>query len=1540
VVRKPFTAPLSVGALRQQLQFVAQGRYLPRSAWKHLAVRHVNTDKVTVEVRQIAQATLPFWLSDDRGEDANERNSDVILKKEIALGGALDKPVVDFLPLEKLLPSVQHGVLEIALRAEGAHDARRLLFTDLNLVAKREEGTHAVRVWAIDLDDLSTVSGVEVKQIVRSGRVVSRCSTDRKGACTLAAPDPKSPDASEPFALVASRGDDLTYLRYEDVKTEAADVTVGGDPYDDPRPYRAALYGDRGVYRPGETAHAAAVVRAKDGAAPRAGMPVEMKLVDPRGKTTRKVALKTDAAGLVAADFRFPDSADTGKYRVTLAAAGKPLGERAFNVEEFVPERMKVSARAARPAFLLTDGATVDVSARYLFGGSAEGASYELSCSLKPAEFTPPGREKYAFGVWRAADSAQRPMPIDGTQGELGEGGVARGRCAPLPSKSDFAGAAELEAAVAVMEAGSGRATETRVRIPMHPEKYYLGLVASEKRLSAGTSFTVEGVVVDWDGNAVAADREVTLELVHVETEYDWGSDDYGSRYERREREASEGSIRVQARGGAFSAQMTAHEAASTYVVRARAGHARTDLRLDGRGDYWWWSPSSERATPKPQRASSVAVETAAPVVVGRENKLVFTAPYKGRALVTVETDRVLAAEWVDATAGRNEWPFTVGAFVPNVYLTALVVKDPRLDGAEAFLPDRAFGVKSARVDAAAMTGALSIHVPGEIRSGARLAIDVDTGSTDPAAITVAAVDEGVLQLTGFETPDPLRALLAQRRLGTDTYETIGWNAMLPTTLRPAGGGDDEEGAGGGGGRVQPIKPVALWSGVIELPSGGKTRVTFDVPTYRGALRVMAVSASPKRIGHAAAAVTVRDPIVVETTLPRFLLKDDTAQVPVFVSNLSGEARTIDVRMRALSLGEPGEEIADERRDGDPFIGEPPVAIAGGRQSLKLKNGASGKVVFDLTSRVAVGAARIFVEASSGGLASREQLDLPLAPATPHSRTIQRVELAQGSTDLKPLVSGWLPTTEKTTFWVTTNPYGDAFAHLGWLMHYPYGCIEQTTSTTRPLLYLSDLIRSGQPDLVRKNKVEELVAAGIDRVLSMQTPSGGFAYWPGGGTPVAWGSAYATHLLLDAKRLKYAVPEDRLHDALAWIERELTSRIESLEPRSWDEWEEFHAEPYMQYVLAVAGRARKARIDRLIEALEHRLSSTGARADGEDREALYMLQAALYLAGDRRYEGALRRPDASELGWVRKNGWSFYSDLRRRGMMLSIFGDLFGADPAGEALADRVASGLRGHASGWYTTQELVWAVTGLGKRVAGGSRAFHAPTLAGNGRTLAPARAPDGKKAKGDQAGDGGERSWTVSRASEYRTLALALPEKDAGKLYLIVRSEGVRSDGSFAQGSEGIEVRREFQDAKGGRISLDKDLSLGDVAVVELTLRNTTSERVQNIALTDRFPAGMEVENPRLGRGADANANARRPGERDEAWEVDYMDVRDDRIALFGALEPRQSRTVRYALRVVVAGRYALPPVEAEAMYDPAIWARGPVGRVTLAGPWAKAE
>ncbi|MBA2661600.1 MAG: hypothetical protein H0U74_04855 [Bradymonadaceae bacterium] len=1505
ILRESFERTFEVPALTASVNFTAKGRYIPRSAWNEMTIRHRNLGAVDLLIRHVPGHNLAFWMSSYH-EGADERTSDVVLQTRLALKNVADQALTTVLPIEELLGKAKAGIYEINVSGPSSRDAVRVLVTDINLVVKRSaerdaKASESVDVWAVHMETLAPLKDTKVRALRPSGSTLARCTTDAKGHCRLSfAPD--AIDKTPPYAIMATLGEDTTYLKYSELRTELARGEVHGLSYLDAPVYGGYLYADRDLYRPGDTVHLVGLLRDTELKAVSANMPVELVISDPRGQLVRRLVTKTNAAGMVSLDYALSDLAATGSWRARLDVGKQALVSLSFGVEEFVPERLRAEAAPKSAHYVFGEPALIEVSARYLFGASAKGSEVELQCQIQPVAFEPKQNAQFHYGALDLNEET-RGTTLNAARGVIGADDKTTVACGQVEGPTQFPSTGRLRASVAVSEAGSGRATHTSTQAMLHPERYYLGLRSERKKLEVGEQFRVEGVVVDWAGEVSSALKEVEVEFVSLMPQWGYFEDNHTghTRYKRQWRLAVERAERVPVTKGKFTITASAGAARQGYLVRVKAGKARTDLRFEGTQNDWHWQGASNGndATPRPLKPGSVDFTAPTSVALGRAQQLQFTSPFKGRALLTLETHEVIEHAWLDVEAGPHTWTFQLENFAPNVYVSALIIKDPHLESPESFMPERAFGATSMTVERTQFTQKISLSAPKEMRPDNTLVVKLDVGKNEGKSfVTVAVVDEGILRLTGYKSPNPLDTLLARRALGVTTFDTVGWSVQLPQmgeSARAGGGDDDDEGQAGGPGRIMPFKPVAIWSGLLAVPKSGKLDVKLPVPLYQGDVRVMAVVVGPERIGTAQTNVLVRDPLSVQATLPRFLTVTDEVKIPVFVSNLTPNDHLVDVTISASELAEPG---LTPNPKASPIIG----ILGEQKRQILVASGQSETVVFRARALRSGGAATFEVVASAGDLKSRAEGVVPFRAAGPRERIVTSTPILASSVDLKPMLEGWAPTSESSTFWVTPVPHAQAFDHLSYLVRYPYGCLEQTTSSTRPLLFISNLVRQVDPGAVaRGGSIEKMVLSGINRVLSMQHPGGGFGYWHGGSYTSLWAGAYATHMLMDARDQGYEVPRERIEDALKWLASSVTSADNN------------HSAAYVHYVLAVAGRGNQGQIRRAIQALPAQLT-------GQHGEDAYLLKAALYLAGDRSFESELKQPGIQAPTEVRNTGYTYYSDRRRRAVILNVFFDLFGNHPGGEALAEAIAKDLSSdRPSRWYTTQEIIWSVTGLGKWYRDSLNSSGKAALVANGRTLEPV------ETKGRT-----EMNWALTRASEYDQLHLDVTAQE-GRLYLMTSSEGVRDKPNARYGGTGLTITREYLNADG--TPLGPKQKLGDLAYVRIQLTNTSPTALTNVALVDRLPAGWEIENPRLGRDTLPNWARNK-----KLWASDHLNMRDDRLETFGGLKQRETVELIYAARATLAGTFHVPSVEAEGMYDPDVWARAPMGSIEIEGPWSE--
>lgn len=1498
------TNTFDVPARTPSATFGSKGRFLPRQRLTMVPIKHINVGEVEIKVRRIPEQNIIFWLSGET-EGADDRNSDIVFSEKVKLDYKEDVPATSWLDLSKMLPADARGVFEFSVNTPDQSDAVRLVLTNISLVAKRSGlNGENLMIWALDSEKLTPISGAAIELMSMSNRQLAKAATNADGLAEFnGVMDSIDNKPKSPFAVIARTAADFTALKFSDLEVGLSEYPVQGAPYESQSIYRSAIYMDRGVYRPGEKSHLVTIVWDKNDRAPKESLPAVGILVDPRGKEIERQKGETNESGMINFDFKFQDFASTGKYNFYLEVGADRIGQHSFLVEEFVPQRMKVELKPSMPEVLMTDAAEFQVNARYLFGSPARGERMEAVCMIEEGKFNPPQYPGYSFGVWRPKEI--QAIPVGRAEAALDDNGAGKFSCPPIGDTAFFKGPGKLTVTANVFESGSGRTTSARISVPAHPDKFYIGLKGSSSKAERNKQVNLEGAVVDWKGNTYNDLKSVKVELYEVQAdwiwEYDSNSDQNTWRSYSREVLISEKYADVS--GGKFKYSFMPAGYSAGYIVRASSGaRVQADLYVAS-GDYYWWSydySSDYDRTPKPASPEGLIIEAPEVIRMSDAANVTIKIPYPGRLLFTLETDRVIESKWYDVKGDKFTKEIKLSKFAPNVYVSALLLKDPFSESGKAFIPGRAFGVQSIKVIPEQHEIKVDISAPKEVKPNeemtVELAADVKAGA-GPMCATVAVVDEGILQLTNYKNPDPLGTFFQKRALGVQTFETIGWTLLLPSMFEEDNPGGDgaadkslEMETGGAGGRVHAIKPVSIWSGIVKLGADGKGRVKFRIPTYRGELRVVAVVANGERVGVASAQVTVRDPIVIQPSFPRFAMTGDTFVLPVFVTNLSGSKQNIEVELKT--------------NEAIQIKSAPTKAIV-------LENEKADTVTFVCFVAGAGEAAEFNVKAKASNHVSLDDARIPILPNAPFTNEAAMIKLAPGENDLTSSLAGWTPQYERTTVSVIPNRYARELGHLKYLVHYPYGCIEQTTSTTRPLLYISNLVPSLDPDILKDGTVEEKFMFGVKRLFSMQTADGGFSYWPGEDVATYWGTAYVTDLLLDGVKAGYPISKNRVDEAVKFMEDTISNNSENVDEKYG--YSAAESEPYMQYVLAKAGKAQPARVRRL---LKDKRANWAELAE----ENTYLLKAALYLAGDRTYEKDLKSAPFAVTD-KRLNNWSFWSALRTRGMMLNIMEDLFPGSKEAEPLAGAIAERLRS-ASGYYTTQELSWCVSGLGKRASGGAKDWSESSLTLAGKKIDALPPPQKASEKWSV--------WQVSGASGGKKLALNVDKIEGGDLFALVQVEGIKPGVPYKTGDFSIQARRRYLTQDGQPIG-KANIKLGELVFVELTLTNLTDQMIRNVVLIDRFAAGFDVENPRLDKEYAAdwiNASA--------LWNTTYVNMRDDHIEIFGNLEPKQKAVVVYVLRAVVGGKYITPPVGAEAMYDPRISSQQLGEPVRIVEPW----
>ena len=1457
-----------------ELAIDADGRYLERSDWARVPIRHRDVEMARVVVRHAAGHHFTFWLSG--GDAMGGAASFAIAEKYLELDPGPEEVQHSYIDLMELVGEPQPGAYQIEVSAPfqgGLNDSHRFIVSDLQLIAKRashvESEVDEVWVWTIDADSAQPIADVNLELVRQNGRVLAECATDGGGHCALSG-NWGDLENEPPFAVIAEGVDELAYVDWEDTKTEVVEGSIGGRDYGDDPPYRGALSGERTLYRPGEEMKFAGFIRGDQYRA-EAGLPVGIELTDARRQEVFSTVAQTDEVGAFEFTYEIPEMASTGSWSVEIFSGDEELVSQQISVEEFVPERIDVDVDVDDIIVYDGGGFGGDIEAEYFFGTPAADAEFEVECRFEAAQPFQDRWPEYDFGPF----SDKIESTTARTDGRLDANGLAEFRCEP----SDFDDRAiyGVDVEVAVFEAGSGRASRAEEQTTLLPGDRLVGLRSPDDRVDASDGARLEGIVVGSDGRVADGVDSVDLELGAIRYSSTRIYRQGRTQWERERHESVDERRQVDVADGRFSMRAEPRGTSVGLYFRAQAQGAVSELEVASPRRFWGWG---QRDTdPRPDDPAHLDIGGPDEITVGETAEFSFDAPADGRALVAVETARVDSWEWLDVEAGENSWEVEVEYFDPNIYVSALYV--PAGDDAPEGL-DRAFGVSRVNVARDRWRADVDLNVPEELEPGDTLSVEVTSETAGPdARVAVAAVDRGILTMASHEFEDPLEQLFSIRALGVETFDTVGWYADV--SPQRFGGGAYAPPAPAPP-AIMPVDPTAMWSGLVDLDDEGRATVDFDIPDFRGELEISAVVVDGARLGEATDHTVIRDPLALQATAPRFATHGDRFQVPLSVTNTT--ETTVDVDLRAVTL--PDMSLMEDDTAELEIVGDD-------TGSLQLAPDQRGQVNFEVEVVGRAGAPQLLFEASGNGENSRHTARVPIYPDGPTEVEFEHHSVDSREFDVLSELDGWLPTSETTELWVTSIPRAPAFVHLEHVLRYPLlrlgTNLYNTVARIRPVAYLDRLLKAADPEASTRG-ADWRIRRGIRGVERLQRSSGQFAYWAGGSATVGpWGQAYVLDMLTTADEAGHDVPAWVLRDGLDWLDRRVQRRygVEDLDLAVW--------------VLARQGRPNR----RAARAL---LSELPDDPSGRDHERALLATAALHLAGDETVgddlRALIREPEFDE-STFRFFG-DHYTPARHEGLILEVAIEVFGADhELLEDLVERVADRLVDAEVGELNLHELGWSIAALGRWAEERSGSIPDARLVAAGSTVEP-----------EVVGDDGSRSWRLHRASEYPEVRLVFDEDPEGPVSVFRRTEGVHSQAQPEFGSEGLRLQRRVRDVDGNPVSLQR-VEVGDLVYVELQASHSEETTMQNLALVDRLPGGFEVEDPR----PDGDVRPDWFDSSDE-WSVDHFDVRDDRIEAFGSI--REDQTVRfvYSMRATTAGTFDTPPAELTSMYQNHRWAR----------------
>src|ERR1700716_3231363 len=1167
------------------VRFTGRAYVLPRTGQRGIPLVSVNTPAVSVNVYRIGDRNLINTVIDSDFQRAlskyelsslGDERGVKVWSGEMATATTLNQDVTTAFPVDQVLGDLQPGVyvMTAAAKSPGSGDEYSLatqwfIVSDMGLTAF--SGNDGIHVFVNSLASTDAVARAEGKLVARNNEILATRKTDESGHVLFEAGLARGEGGLSPALLtVMSEKADYAFLS---LKTSAFDLTdrgVAGRVV--PGGADAFVYAERGVYRSNETVYLTALLRDGQGNAMTGG-PLTLVIERPDGVEFRRAVLADQGAGGRSMTLPLNSAVPTGTWRVRAFTdpKGSSVGETTFMVEDYVPERIEFDLSSKEKQIKAEVPVELKVDGHFLYGAPASGLQLEGDMLVAPASARP-GFAGYQFGVADEETASNERTPIENLP-EADANGVAT---FPVSLAKPPSSTRPQEAQIFIrMAEPGGRAVERKLVLPVAPAKAMIGVkpLFGDKSVAEGDKAGFDVVFVAPDGKQLARDR-LRYELLKIESRYQWYRQNSSWEYEpvKSTSRVADGDLTVAA------------DKPSRITLSPQPGRYRLDVKstdTDGpltsvQFDVGWDSDGSadtpdllETSIDKPEYAS------------GDTMVVSVNARSAGKLTINVLGDRLLTTQSTDIKEGTATGKIPVGKdWGTGAYVVATLRRP--LDAAALRMPGRSIGLKWFGIDKKTRTLAVNLSPPALVRPGTTLKLPVKLGGLSPgedAKIVVAAVDVGILNLTNYKPPAPDDYYLGQRRMTSEIRDLYGQliDGMQGSRGQLKTGGDSAGAELQGSPPTQ--KPLALYSGIVTVGADGSAEISFDIPEFAGTARVMAVAWTATKLGRATTDITVRDPVVLTATLPRFLLNGDHGTMSFDLDNIEGAPGDYTINVRTSG---------PVKVTGNPVTSVKLAAKQRTSMSLALDAGGAGTANLDVDIRGTEGLS----------LARHYALDVKAATQILARRSIRTLAKGESLTLTSDMFSDLVSGTGSVSLSVSLSTALDAATILKALDRYPHGCSEQITSRAMPLLYVNDLAAGAH--LALDADVDQRIRDAIERLLARQGSNGSFGLWSAGGDD-AWLDAYVMDFLTPAREKGFVVPDVLFK---ASLDRVRNSVVNANEPEK-DGGRDL---AYGLYVLARNGAAPIGDLRYLADTKLGNLATPIAKAQ---------LAAALALVGDR-----------------------------------------------------------------------------------------------------------------------------------------------------------------------------------------------------------------------------------------------------------------------------------------------------------------------------------
>lgn len=1313
-----------------------------------------------------------------------------------------------------------------------------VLATDIGITVKKG-ANNSYLVVTSDLLTTKPIAGAKISFYNFQEQNIGSVTTNAEGMSFFDA-------ESVAFFAVAEHKGQKTYLKLNDGNTlSVSKFKVAGVKLQ--KGIKGFIFGERGVWRPGDALFLSFVLNDNANKLP-ANHPVKIELIDPYNKVVHREVKTSGLHNFYNFTLQTDQDAPTGNWLAKVSVGGAQFS-KTIKIETIKPNRLKI--KNDFEAELLVGGEPIKgtMEVKWLHGAIAKNLKTDIAAKFNVVTTAFPTFPAYVFDDPSRSFSVEEQVVFTG---KVDAEGKAKFSLNPQLG-SNPPGMLQAAFVTKVYENGGDFSTDVFTK-SYSPYNTYVGLNVPKGDASKGMLLTdvkhnFEVVTVDEKGKPKAT-KNLKVSVHKIEWRWWWDTSEdnlshYGSSGYRNK--IFEKTINTNANGKANFEFELKYPDWGRYLVRIEdenGGHATGEtIYIDWPG----WAGKSKKNDPSAATMLLFSADKES-YNTGETATITFPSSEGARALVTVENgSEVLKSLWVETTKGETKFTVPMTAeYTPNVFIHISLLQ-PHASTLND-LPIRMYGVIPISVSDEHTKLAPKFTMPEVLRPEETITVAVSEHNKKPMTYSIAIVDEGLLDLTRFKTPNPWDTFYANEALGVKTWDiyddVIGaFGGRINQVF--AIGGDDEL-AGAQNKKANRFEPMVVHLGPFQLKEGETKAHKIKIPKYVGSVRTMVVAAQAENGAYGSTEKTtpVRKPLMILGSLPRKITPGEIVTLPITVFAMEKNVKNVRVTIK----------------DDKAFTIE-----GGNSTSISFEQPDEKMVYFTLKVADFKGIGKVVVEATSGTEKASFEIPIDVVNPNPMTTEVQDFVLEPNSEKSIELKTFGATGTNSASIELSTLPPMNFNGRMQYLIRYPHGCLEQITSAAFPQLFLAAIF---DVSLLQKEEVQRNIDGAINRLAGFQIFNGGMAYWYGQNNANDWSTSYVGHFMLEAEKKGYVLP-------IGFKSKWLTYQQNSAKNYRDNSGNSDLSQAYRLYTLALAGSADVASMNRLQE------------TKNLSNEAKLRLAATYAHIGQKSVANKLMNTAVLEFN-ATKHYETYGSSARNRAMALETM-VLLEEKVKAQQLAKELAKKL--NTNEYMSTQSTAYSLLAMAKfaEMVGGKGVHASLTVNGKQEIVATEKTL-------------ANRGLSVQKGSN----ALLLKNTEGNTLYVSLLNNGKLPVGTEKTLQNNIEAKVQYK-ARNGSVINVSEMSQGSDFVAEVTLTNTTADKVNDVALTQIFPSGWEIVNTRFTDFGDFAAN-----------DVTHTDLRDDRANFYFDLDAKETKSFRILLNASYLGTYYLPGIQAEAMYD----------------------